>query len=172
MPRNAISSFRVRPRFSHVIAGLNPTEAHAHILQAAQQQETPLEIKTFKGMIGLHIPEQERHRWSPRLFLNFEATPDGGTRIEGIYGPECEVWSIFLYGYMLTGLLGTFAAILGAAQLIVKTHPWGFWIAGAMALVALLLYIGAQLGQKFGVWQTFRLHQAYENAVAALSVTR
>jgi hypothetical protein len=172
MPRNAIRSFRVRPRFSHVIAGLAPTEAHAHILQIVQQSADPLEIKTFEGMIGLHIPENERHRWSPRLFLNFEPAPEGATRIEGIYGPEIEVWSIFLYGYMLTGLLGTFATILGGAQLVVKTHPWGFWIAGAMALGAVLLYLGAQLGQKLGVWQTFRLHQAYENAIAGLTVTR
>jgi hypothetical protein len=34
-----------------------------------------------------------------------------------------------------------------------------------MAVVALLLYVGAQLGQKLGAWQTFQLHQAYQTAV-------
>jgi hypothetical protein len=27
------------------------------------------------------------------------------------------------------------------------------------------LYLAAQLGQKFGAWQTFELHQLYETAV-------
>lgn len=172
MPRpSPIGSFRVRPRFTHIVTASNPVETHAHILRAVQQHDD-LEIKIFQGMIGLHIPEAERRYWSPRLFLNFEPTPDGGTRIEGIYGPEIEIWSVFLYGYLLTGLIGTFAAIFGCAQLVVKNYPWGFWIVGTMAVIAALLYFGAQLGQKFGVWQTFRLHCAYENAITGLTVQR
>ena len=30
-----------------------------------------------------------------------------------------------------------------------------------MAILAGLLYLAAQLGQKLGAWQTIRLHQAY-----------
>lgn len=170
-PATPIASFRVRPRFTHGIAGRTPKETRDHLLHGLPG-ETPLEIKAFAGMVGLHIPESERRYWSPRLFLNFEPTPEGGTRIEGIYGPEIEIWSVFLYGYLLTGLLGTFATILGIAQLVVPTYPWGFWVAAGMALGALLLYVAAQLGQKLGVWQTFRLHRAYEHALTGLTVQR
>jgi bacteriorhodopsin len=72
---------------------------------------------------------------------------------------------VFLYGYLITGLLSTFAGILGAAQMLTSAYPWGFWIVGAMALVALVLYLSAQLGQKLGAWQTFQLHQAYQTAI-------
>ena len=34
------------------------------------------------------------HRRRKRL----ETTVEGGTRLEGIYGPEIEIWSVFLYG--------------------------------------------------------------------------
>ena len=34
-----------------------------------------------------------------------------------------------------------------------------------MIVIAVLLYLGSQLGQKLGAWQTFQLHQAYETAV-------
>jgi hypothetical protein len=58
-----------------------------------------------------------------------------------------------------------FAGILGCAQLFIGATPWGLWVTAATAIIAALLYLAAQLGQRFGAWQTFQLHQAYENAV-------
>lgn len=94
----------------------------------------------------LHIGENERHHRSPRLLLVSEPTPEGTALGQGTYGPEMEVWSEFLDGYMITGLLGAFAGMLGFAQVTISTYPRGLWITGGMALIAVLLYIGAQLG--------------------------
>jgi len=145
---------------------LAPDDARRRLLAALAAQAPDLEVKEFPGMIGLHIAEAHRRVWSPRLILSFEPTGDGGTRIEGIYGPEIEIWSVFLYGYLITGMIGMFSGILGCAQVFVRTHPWGFWVCGGMASLAALLYLGAQLGQKLGAWQTFQLHQAYQAAAA------
>ncbi len=159
-----MSSFRVRPRFEHTVA-LDRAAVHRQIVTALAAHSPALEVKAFPEFIGLHIPAAERHRWSPRLFLSLEATPEGTTRIEGIYGPEIEVWSVFLYGYLLTGLLGTFSGIYGCAQLVIDDEPWAFYVTGSMAIIAGLLYLAAQLGQKLGAWQTFQLHQAYQAAI-------
>jgi hypothetical protein len=159
-----MSSFRIRPRFEHTIE-LPPEVIRDQILGSLARQPLGLEVKSFPGMIGLHLPAKDRRYWSPRLFLSLEATPEGATRIEGIYGPEIEVWSLFLYGYLITGMLGIFSGILGGAQLFVASYPWGLWVCGAMAGGAVLLYLLAQLGQKLGAWQTFQLHQAYQTAI-------
>jgi hypothetical protein len=159
-----MSSFRVRPLFEHTV-DLSPDQARAHLLRSFAGHAMSFEIRDFPGFIGLHIGEKERRYWSPRLFLVLDATPDGTTRIHGTYGPEIEVWSVFLYGYLLSGLIGMFAGILGCAQLFIGATPWGLWVTAATAIIAALLYLAAQLGQKFGAWQTFQLHQAYENAV-------
>lgn len=159
-----MSSFRVRPRFVHTVE-LSLPDTQARLLDALPLHQPSIEVRSFPDFIALHIPEAERRFWSPRLFLNLEATKDGRTRIHGIYGPETEVWSLFLYGYLMTGLLGSFSAILGSAQLFVGAYAWGFYITGGMALLATLLYLFAQLGQKLGAWQTFQLHQAYQAAI-------
>jgi hypothetical protein len=159
-----MSSFGIRPRFSQTVE-LSPDQTHDRILQSLAQQATGLEVKAFPGMIGLHIPEKDRRYWSPRLFLSLEATTAGHTRIEGTYGPEIEIWSVFLYGYLITGLLGTFSGILGFAQLVIKASPWGLYITGSMAIIAGVLYLAAQMGQKLGAWQTFRLHEACQKAI-------
>lgn len=158
------TSFSVRPRFLQTVA-LAPEAARRRLLDALALHAADLEVKEFPGMIGLHIAAPQRRTWSPRLILSFEPAADG-TRIEGIYGPEIEIWSVFLYGYLITGMIGMFSAILGSAQLFVHARPWGLWVCGAMATVAALLYLGAQLGQKLGAWQAFQLHQAYQAAVA------
>jgi hypothetical protein len=169
MPRPApLSSFRVRPRFECVVAA--PLEdAHATLVRGLTEHAPSLVVKPFPGFIGIHVPDAERKQWSPRLFLSLEPAPGGGTRIEGIYGPEIEIWSVFLYGYLATGLLGTFSGILGACQHLLGQRPWGLWVCGAMAGGALLLYLGAQLGQKLGAWQTIQLHQAYTAAASPLN---
>lgn len=159
-----MSSFRIRPSFSQTI-DLDSKSVYAQIVRAVTRQHPEIEVKTFPGFIGLHVAARDRRYWSPRLFLNFQDLPEGGTRIEGTYGPEMEVWAVFLYGYLISGLIGTFAAILGGAQLVTSARPWGFWVTGGAAAVVVVLYVAAQLGQKFGARQTFHLHQAYEAAI-------
>jgi hypothetical protein len=159
-----MSSFRIRPQFTHTVDS-SLAVTREQILRALAQQAPGFEVRAFPEFIAIHFAEGERRYWSPRLFLNLDTTEAGVTRIEGVYGPEMEIWSVFVYGYLATGLLGTFAGILGFAQRAVGAEPWGLWVLAAMLVVAVLLYLGAQLGQKLGAWQTFQLHRAYEAAV-------
>ena len=104
-----------------------------------------------------------------RSFLVLDATEGGSTRILGTYGPECEVWSGFVYGYMMLGLLAIFSGAFGVSQLLIHTTPWGLWVLGAVTAAAVLLYLGSRVGMKLGAGQTFLLHQTYESAVGQVS---
>ncbi len=165
-----LSSFRVRPRFEQTFAA-SPASVHAAFVRGLAAHAPALEVRPTNGFIGIHIPDTERHRWSPRLFLSLEAVPGAGTRVVGIYGPEIEIWSVFLYGYLGSGMIGTFAGIVGFTQWRLGQSAWGLWVCAAMAMLALLLYLFAQLGQKFGAYQTFQLHQTYTAVAADLEAT-
>ena len=159
-----LSSFRLRPRFEETVPA-PPDAAHATLVRGLADHAPDLVVKPFPGFIGIHLPDAERRQWSPRLFVSLEPTPEGHTHITGLYSPEIEVWAVFLYGYLITGLLGTFSGLYGFAQLAIDDSPWAFYITGSMAILAGLLYLAAQLGQKLGAWQTIRLHQAYQAAM-------
>jgi hypothetical protein len=159
-----MSSFGIRPRFTQTL-DLRLEEAQARLARAVEEGADRCEMKIFPGFICLRIPEQDRHFWSPRLNLGLETTEDGRTRIEGIYGPNANVWGLFLYGYLLTGTFGLFSGVFGFAQFLIGQHPWALWIFGAMLALAIGLYVIAQFGQKLGALQTFRLHQIYEAAM-------
>ena len=159
-----MSSFRLRPRFSHVI-DLDVEAACALIVNHARERADCCEVKSFPGYVSLHIVEQESHYWSPRLSLSLDPAAEGETRVEGTYGPSTNVWAAFLYGYLMVGSVGVFSGLLGACQLWLGMQAWGFWIATLMLFIAAGMYLSAQLGQKIGAQQTFLLHQIYEAAV-------
>lgn len=163
-----LSSFRVRPRFAEIVP-CSRAEAKARLLAGFEQEPAEaFELRPFNEFIGIHIAERNRRYWSPRLFLSLNARDDGTTEIEGLYGPEIEVWSVFLYGYLASGMLGTLSGIYGGAKMFIGEEPWAFYVTGAMAVIALALYLAAQLGQKLGAHQTCQLHRAYERAAAPM----
>lgn len=159
-----MSSFGFRPRFSETI-DLDVEEAQASVLREVERGGHRCEVKTFPGFITLRIPEQDRHFWSPRLTLHLDQDQDGKTCIEGIYGPNANVWSLFLYSYLITGSLALFSGILGYVQWKLDRPAWGLWVFGVMLAAMAGLYVLAQFGQKLGAAQTFRLHQIYESAM-------
>ena len=159
-----MSSFRVRPRFTQVLDwGLE--ESQDRIARAVESSGGRVVLKRFPGYLTLRIPEQHQQFWSPQLTLSLEQQADGSTIVVGIYGPNTNVWSLYLYGYLLVGSVGLFAVILGFCQRVLGEQPWGLWAAGTMLALAAGLYIIAQFGQKLAAWQTFQLHQVYEAAV-------
>ncbi len=162
-----LHSLRVRPRFSVWVEG-EPETVRTRVLEALAQGREGIVVRAFPGLVGLHVADEQRRAWSPRLLLHFEPRSGGGTIIEGVYGPEIEVWSIFLYGYFFAGMIGSFSVILGGAQLFVGSTAWAFWITGAMALLAAGLYLAAQFGQKLGAWQTVHLHQTWQVVAATV----
>jgi hypothetical protein len=161
-----MSSFRIRPRFTQIL-NLGVEDAGERIVREVNRGEYPCEVLKFPGFICLRIPEEDRHFWSPRLHLSLDPGEDGKTRIEGTYGPNANVWSMFLYGYLLLGSVGLFSGTLGFAQWMIGARPWGLWIFSAMLTAAIGLYVFAQFGQKMGAQQTFRLHRIYEAAMGS-----
>ena len=97
--------------------------------------------------------------------MSFNQTDDGKTRLVGIYGPNANVWSLFLFGYLIIGSLSLFSGILGFVQSSLDRPAWGLWIFGGMVGAAVALFLLAKLGQKLGSAQTSRLHQIVESAM-------
>ena len=159
-----MSSFLIRPRFSQSVDFDGETIRQKLADQVARDGDR-VELKSFPDFLCLRIPEKDRQWWSPRLSLSLETTNDGKTLIQGIYGPNGNLWSLYLYGYLIVGSLGLFSGILGLCQWKLANLPWGLWIFGVMVAAAAALYLAAQFGQKLGARQTFLLHHCYESAV-------
>jgi len=162
--QDSMSSFGFRPHFSQTLE-LAPKQAQERIIAQVEAAEDDCELKCFPGFMTLRIPEADRHFWSPRLTLSLEPGDDGHTRVTGIYGPNANLWALFLYGWLIVGSALLFSGILAGVQFALGRSPWGLCAFCPSALAALALYIMAQLGQKLGASQTYRLHHLYESAM-------
>lgn len=159
-----MSSFRIRPRFTHTL-NLDQEELLDRLHKQAKHSSCHCWLK-YKEQIVLRIPEAEQHFWSPQLQLNLEEQSPKQLLVRGLYGPHPHIWALFFYAYAFIGVLSVFMLIIGLSQYNLGETAWGLWVAGVAILVGLGLYILAQMGQKLGVAQTFRLHHCYEEAVS------
>ncbi|MCU0752191.1 MAG: hypothetical protein MUF86_14075 [Akkermansiaceae bacterium] len=158
-----MSGFGLRPGFAHVI-DLGVEEARARIVGQAGSDGSLCEVLSFPGFICLRIPEDRRRFWSPRLHLSLEAEGEGKTRVSGTYGPNANMWSSFLYGYLLVGSAGLFSGILGWCQAALGMRAWGLWIFYPMLAAVAGMYLLGRIGRKLGERQTMELHRLYEAA--------
>ncbi|MCI5082545.1 MAG: hypothetical protein MRY78_12675 [Saprospiraceae bacterium] len=158
-----MTSFRIRPRF----------QAHSSLsaeeLQQAIQQRLESHADCCSGMmvtnhVVLKIPTNQQHFWSPQLSLNFEET-DEGTNISGLYGPNPNVWALFTFAYATIGILALFVTITGTSKMSLGRYAYELWSLPVFAIIAVILYIMSQVGQKLGAEETFTLHHFFEEAI-------
>lgn len=156
-----MSSFRIRPRFREEL----PIKGSAYVHQLKEAIDSSTE---FTGMVSdnyavIKIPSDERHYWSPQLALTIEPYEEKeAVFIRGLYGPKPSVWAVFFMSYAALGVLSLFVGVFGLSQIMLKKPAPILWLIPAFALVALVLYLIAQAGQKVGAEQMFRIHHFYE----------
>lgn len=157
-----MSSFKVRPRFRHVLT-VTPDEFEESIRSDLKKEDSDYVGVVIPGYIVLKTNPEERHFWSPQLSLSFDEHEEGGTLVRGLYGPNPTVWAIFFFGYVALGLGSLFIAIMGLSNVALGQPAPVLWILPGLAIAAAGLYLFAQFGQKLGADQMYHLHSYYEN---------
>jgi len=104
-----MTSFRIRPRF-RVEVEMKPEEIKTHFRERLEQPGAPCVAAFFPQHVILRVPPEERHFWSPCLELSLEEEGDH-TLIRGLYGPNPQVWTMFILIYGAIGVLALFITI-------------------------------------------------------------
>ncbi|MEZ4907337.1 MAG: hypothetical protein R2771_06795 [Saprospiraceae bacterium] len=158
-----MSSFRIKPRFKHY-TNIKFEEMEKMILENLNSCDYDFQYKYVKGYMVIQIPKKDRNIWSPELNLAIEEE-DGRTVVIGRYGPDSKTFITILVMYIVIGLLTFFIGIYGSAQYTVNKSAPILWLIPALLVVGLGVYITAQLGQKLGASQMYRLHFFYEKMI-------
>lgn len=159
-----MTSFRIRPRFRFV-SNSSSVQIRSEIQEKLITTHQRFSAHFVEGHVIVKLKKEEEHFWSPQLDMVFENRPEGGTLIRGLYGPNPNIWTlfVFLYGAVLLTML--FFAIYEGAQYNLGIIPFFSWTIPILICLEVLLYIVSQLGQKMGVEQTFALHHFLEDTL-------
>lgn len=161
-----MTSVRIRPRFKAKYR-MKPEEVGDLVRKHMAELDCGCSAKILPGFIVLNVRKQEEHFWSPQLSLSFEVDEENKefTIIRGLYGPNPTVWALFTYGYAALGILATFLGMYGFSQYTLGQNAAILWSLPVFAVLALVLYLVAQFGQKLGAEQMFTLHHFFEDSV-------
>lgn len=118
------------------------------------------------------VHRSERRIWSPRLTIRIEDAPDGST-LRGRFAPRPDVWTGFMFVYIVVAFLILFGATLGYVQQVSDQTPWGYWaVPGGLLVIAaihLLSYAGQRLARGQMGELRGRLNAVLENQFDSVS---
>ena len=126
------------------------------------KKDSAFTLSHLPGHIYIRIHPGQQHFWSPQLHLSFEQEEDD-VIIRGLYGPNPTVWAIFFFGYVALGILTLFIGMWGLTRWSLGLDSSVLWAIPVFAVIALILYISAQAGQKLAAQQLFDIHHLYED---------
>lgn len=158
--------FRARPPFVRDVQSA-PERVVSAIRDRLIEGSTGCEGAVASRHMVLRVPPGERHFFSPVLDARVQDS-DGGARIVGSFGPHPNVWTMFIFvrACLLVALTST--TVFACSQTLVSgASLWWRW-AGVAAVLVVLEYVGAQVGQRLGHEQIASLERLVDGALAEL----
>jgi hypothetical protein len=139
-------SLSMRPRFR---MSVHPPvdETMARIQQAIDTPDSVCYVDTYDKQFEIRIRKEHHHFWSPELNLIF-IPGDSGTHMRGKFGPGAHLWTLFMAGYAVFGMIALGGALLAVSQLTIDESPTGWWIVLAGLIGCVFVYLAAQVGQR------------------------
>lgn len=138
-------------------------ELRARIEAALDRADSPCRGRTSTRNAALLIHEAQRHFWSPSIDLELD---DEGqtTRMWGRFGPQPDVWGLFLGLYAVSVFSTIAGLVLGFSQWFIGDPPWGLLVCLGSVVFGLLVYATSFVGQRLGHGQMIILETFLRDA--------
>lgn len=161
---------RMRPRFSATTTRYAsiPEALDALTLRFESTSAFPCRIKRFYDrQLEVHVVSSHRHVWSPQLRIWF-TQHDDHLHVEGIFGPESNVWTMFMAGYAVGGMTALGGALVLSSQMSLKGGAtWGGAILLLGLLIIALVYALSHVGRYFSLEQMSVLYHTLRDDLTA-----
>ncbi|CAN1504837.1 hypothetical protein MCETHM1_00608 [Flavobacteriaceae bacterium] len=102
-----------------------------------------LKIKEYH--IWINIKGTKKAYWSPHLHLEMESKGDNQTHIRGLFGPDPDLWTFFMFlHFMIAGTFIIFSGIAYSHYIIKESTMGDFVVMSLMVFAWFLLYVIAK----------------------------
>lgn len=156
---------RLRPRYQ-VSVGVPVDELLQRLGSALEALGSGVEGELAGRNASIHIPEAERHFWSPHLDVDLVPAGDG-TTVHARIGPHPHVWTMFMALHAVLAFTGVAGAIYGLVQWTLDQSPWAL-LALPVALGLNAFVAGAAfIGQGLGADHIYRLRAFLDDVLAS-----
>lgn len=115
----------------------------------------------------VYPPDRERRIWSPYLSIRLDAEPSGCT-LFGRFSPHPEVWTFFMFLYVLVAFIVLFGATLAYVQWASGERAWGLWAIWIGVPVLGFIHAASAVGARLAQEQMRRLREEMDGVLAAV----
>lgn len=124
-------------------------------------------VEVFYGdQVELRIKREHHHTWSPQVVLSLEEQQDGTTTLRGKFGPDGQIWTMFMAGYASAGMLALGGGVVLSSQMMLKGQTrWGAWLMLVGIALAIVVYLLARVGQQLASPQTEQIDALIHRAL-------
>jgi hypothetical protein len=132
-------------------------------------EQSPKNISGFivDNHIVLDIVGEEVHYWSPQLNFRVEKDENDANHavLSGLIGPRPAVWTLFMFVYFSTGIIGFFISSYGVSKLMLGSYSHLILAFPIAILFMLTAYKAGKYGEQLGKDQIELLKQFIREAI-------
>lgn len=139
----------LRPRFKMAL-DKDGNQIRALFAKAKQAQDR-FQISCVDDHIFIKLPKREQHFWSPQLHLEITESTEDSCQLNGFFGPNPTVWTMFMFLHVAVGIL-----FMVNLTWLYSSFNLGngiglqIGISVVLVLVWVLLYVAGRIGKKKG----------------------
>ena len=139
----------------------------AEIIEKSKQLKEELApdflIKSVDQHVWIHIGVLRREKHSPHLHIELEKMEDGNTAVNGLYGPDPVLWSLFMFlHFIMAGIFIIFGMIAYSKWTLEQNFGFDLVIMLLMVGLWIALYYIARTIRKRGIPQMKELEEVMD----------
>ncbi len=150
-------TLRLRPRFG-LRVNLPLDDVIRRFETLSVDESHSCEVYLLDRQVEMTVDPEERHYWSPYLKMLLERE-DSQTVLRGKFGPNINVWSLFVAVYAVIAMIGAGGLILAPVQVQLDQTPSGLWMSVGCLVLAVLVWIVGKIGQRWAYDQMVYIHR-------------
>lgn len=151
-------TIRMRPRFTLSVS-LSKEEVMERFRDQRQAGNICCQVQLLDVQVEFAPFQKDQHIWSPYLKLLVDQEPDGSSTLRGSFGPNANLWTLFMGAYAVCFVTGSMALLGAFSQWQLGQSLSALFVVALCLIGAVLVWLAGQLGQRLAQDQMVAIHQ-------------
>jgi len=147
----------LRPRFKFEVAASNETLLEG--FEQTKSNQTEFIVSRIDDHVFIKFPKKDQHFWSPQLHLEINNEDDNKCIVNGLFGPNPTVWTMFMFlHFIVAGLFFGFGIWAYTNATLENSYAIQLFLTLFMVIIWFVLYFAGRIGRSKGMPEMHKLH--------------